>query len=220
MSAIGEHYPENVSLYVPDMSYAADVRYGGIGTVNIPAMVAANADGILDGTSIATAVDTSTFASTYSDDVMGKFGRNVTVVADGAATSTVTITGVDYLNQKLVETLTLNGTSPVLGVKMFRRVDNVVAAVTASRAIDVGWGNRIGLPYKVEAMLTETVSGAVPSNAGAVTAGVSTTVSATTSDTRGYYSPHSSFVPNGDRTYELTCKFDQDNLHGIAQYGG
>ena len=220
MSAIGEHYPENVKLYVPDMAYAADVRYGGMGTVNIEALVTADADGILDGETIATAVDTTTFNALYSDSVMGKFGRNVTVVSDGAATTTVTITGKDYLNQPLVETLTLNGTTAVLGSKMFKRVDNVVAAITAARSVDVGWGNKLGLPYKVEAMMLETVSGVVPANAGAMTAGSVATASATSSDARGFYAPHANFVPNGTRTYELSCKLDQDNLHGIVQYGG
>lgn len=220
MTAKGDFFPRRVNMWFSGANYAADVRTDGFGIIDIPAPVAADADGILDGTSIATAVDTTTFASTYTDEVMGKFGRNVTVVASGAATSTVTVHGHDYLGQPMQETLTLNGAVSVVGVKMFRHVNRVVAGVTAATTIDVGWGNVLGLPYKLLKSDAEFVSGAVPADAGTLTAGNDTTVSATTSEPRGKYAPHANNVPNGTRTYRIAGYWDKDNLYGIAHYNG
>jgi hypothetical protein len=141
-------------------------------------------------------------------------------VSDGAATSTVTVHGFDYLGQPMQETLTLNGTTPVVGVKMFRHVTRVVAAVTAGRTVDVGWGNVIGLPYKLLKSDAEFVSNAVPADAGTLTAGNDTTVSATTSEPRGKYAPHTNNVPNGTRTYRIAGYWDVENLYGIAHYNG
>lgn len=215
-----------INQRVPDMSYAADVGVDGLTTVDIDvAPVALDADGLLAAQSIASAGSTTTLASTYSQSdgsratrqaKMGKYGRNVTVVASGAATSTVTITGYDYLGQAMVEVLTLNGNTPVLGVKMFYEVTNIAWGSTGGTTIDVGWGNRFGLPYKALStqMLGEQVSGATPT-AGALVAGV-TTQTTTSVDPRGYYTPHSSFLSDASRTYRFTYFADRSNLHGSA----
>lgn len=222
MTAKGEFFPSRINVHVPNMKYAADVRYGGVGRIKIPAMIALDADGILAATSIATAVDTSTFASTYTalkKNDMGKFGRNVTVVASGAATSAVVVYGEDYLGQTVIESFTLNGSTPVLGKKAFKRVTRVTAAVTAATTINVGWGNTLGLPYKIQDIYTE-LADKVEATAGTVVVGSVATPSATTGDPRGTYLPHSSAVPDGSRVLELVGLFDVDNLHGIAHYAG
>lgn len=220
MTAKGDFFPRRINSHVPNMKYAADVRFGGVGTILIPAMVAADTDGILDGQSIATADDTTTFVTGYDPDMMGKFGRNVTVVASGAATSTVTVRGKDYLGQPMVETLTLNGTSAVAGKKAFKYIDSIAWGATAGTTIDVGYGNVLGLPYKSQKLVSELVNKEVPANAGAIVDGAATghTASATSDDPRGTYAPHSSQVPNGSKAYELTIMHDTDNLHGDAHY--
>lgn len=220
MTAKGTYFPRRINMHVPNMQYAADVRFGGLGTIVIPAPVAADTDGIVDGQSIASAGEVTTLNTLYSDEAMAKFGRNVTVVASGAATSTVTVHGRDYLGQPMLETLTLNGTTAVAGKKAFKTIDKVVYAATAATTIDVGWGNVLGLPYKTQKIISELVNKEVPDNAGTVVDGAATghTASATSDDPRGTYAPHSSFVPNGSREYELTFMHDNENLHGDAHY--
>lgn len=222
MSSFGTHYPLGFNAHVASMSYASDVNMNdGLCTFAIPAMAALDADGILDGSSIASVLTVTAFETTYSADNMGKFGRNVTVVSDGAATSLVTVTGTDYLGQVQVEAFTLNGTTPVVGVKCFKNITSVVNAVTASRTIDVGWGNSLGVPYKTEALIVETVDGVVPGSAGAMSVGTPTDpATATTAAPIGRYVPHSSQVPDGSKAYELTVKCDQNNLYGVATFGG
>lgn len=215
-----------INHYVPSLSYAKDVDTEGMTTVDIDvAPITADDDGILATQSINAAGNTSVFASTYDQNnrsiptrqaIMSKYGRNVTVVADSTATSTVTITGYDYLGQRIVEVLTLNSGTPVVGQKCFYEIDNIAWAGTASRTINVGWGNRLGVPYKLLStqILGELVSDATPT-AGALTAGV-TAQTTTSSDPRGYYTPQASYVPNGSRKYRFTAFVDRSNLHGSA----
>lgn len=220
MTARGDFFPRRVNNWFASAKYAQDVGEDGLCRVRIPAMIALDADGILAAESIATAVDTTTFASAYDDGdvtVMGKFGRNVTVVASGAATSTVTIYGADYLGQPMMETLTLNGTTPVLGVKAFRYVTRITAGTTGGTTINVGWGNALGLPYKAQKLDAEFVSGVVPT-AGAIVAGSAATQTATSADPRGTYAPHSSVLTDGTRYYDVVIYADNQNLYGVQHY--
>lgn len=218
MTAKGSFFPRRVNMWFSGATYAADVRIDGFGLIDVPAMVAAAATGILSAQSIATAVDTTTFATTYNKDVMGKFGRNVTVVASGVATSAVTVHGFDYLGQPVSETLTLNGTTPVIGVKVFRHIARVVAAVTAATTINLGWGTRIGLPYKLLKLDAEFVNNAVPADLGTFTVGTDITPTATTAEPRGSFIPHANNVPNGTRTYRVAGYWDRTNLYGVKQF--
>lgn len=222
MTALGQFFPKRTNDHVPNMRYAADVGSNGFGRIGLgPALVAADPDGILAAQPTDSAGSATSFAAAYSDDVMGRFGRNVTVDCSGANTDVVTITGRDYLGQLMVENITLNGTTLVNGVKCFARITEVSWLAEAAVTIDVGWGDRLGLPYKIVDLYSELVDGAEPANAGAVTVGPNTDPqTATTVDPRGYYAPHANNVPNGSRVHELVGMFDHDNLHGVAHYGG
>lgn len=206
--------------YVPACGYAADVVHGGMFLVDLGAPAAAAAASILSATSIATAVDTTTF---LDDEADAPFGRNITVVASGAATSNVTIYGRDYLGQPMRESFTLNGATPVVGVKAFYWVDRITAGVTAATTINVGWGARFGFPYKTQAVNTEMVNDAV-GTVGTFTAGVNTDPqTATTADPRGLYTPNGTV--NGTNNFELRVIVDNEvnssgngGLHGIPHY--
>lgn len=223
MSAILPGIPtfRGPNYFVPDMKYSADVSENGMVRVDLGVYVTVDADGILDGQSINAAGSTTTFNVLYDDDNMGRYGRTVTVIASGAATSTVTVNGFDYLGQPVTETLTLNGANAVAGVKAFKEVREVEWGATASVTIDLGWGDRLGLPYRAvnTAIYNELISDAAPT-AGAIVAGLArtTTGTATTADPRGLYVPHASFVPNGTRDYTFSYFADVEALHGTAHY--
>ena len=174
MTAKGTFFPRRINDRVPNMQYAADVRYGGLGTIVIPACAAASADGIandLAGTLGRTGVNRSTDA---------KFGRNVTVTASAAtgANSTVIIRGKDYLGQPMVETITVtnaNGTTAQVGKKAFKYIDSLeVGVATTAATFDVGFGNVLGLPYKSQKLVSELVNKEVPGNAGTFVDGLAT----------------------------------------------
>ena len=213
-------YNRRYNAYVPAMGYAADVIHAGPHRVDFGTPAVADAAGILAAQSIATAGSTTTF---LSDEADAPFGRNVTVVASGVATSAVTVTGKDYLGQPMTESFTLNGTTPVVGVKAFYWIDTVTFGATAATTVNVGFGAKFGLPYRMQAAIMETVDGD-DAAAGTFVAGVLTDPqTATTVDPRGTYVPTTTpngskelgaiFIPNGD-----VNSSGNGGLHGIAHY--
>lgn len=218
-NTVGTFFPARINMYFPKAKYAADVANGGAGRINFgPALVAANATGILNAASIATALDTATFATTYKRANMGRFGRNITVVASGAATSAVSVYGIDYLGQPMREDFTLNGATPVVGKKAFAAVNRVTGAITAGTTINVGWGNVLGLPYRFVDVFSELVDGAEATAAGTFTAPVMTAQTATSGDPRGTYTPNAANVPNGARVYSVYGLWDTTDLYGLQQF--
>lgn len=210
-----DYYPTKVNVHVPSMAYSADVVHNGPNEFSLGTPVTLDADGILDGHSIATAGSTTTFNALYSHSVMGTYGRNVTVVASGAATSTVTVKGRDYLGQPMLETFTLNGTTPVVGLKAFKQIEEVEYGATGGTTIDVGWADKLGLPYAATSLLKELQDG-VAATAGTFVARSTATQSATSADPRGTYDPNSAC--NGTLEFSLVMMVDRDNLHGVAHY--
>lgn len=223
MSQAQRTFLPDYNYYVPGMQAGGDLGQALNGRFEFGALVAADTDGILDGHSIAEAGEVTTFASAYSVPNMGPFGRTVTVIASGAATSTVTVIGRDYLGQKMREVLTLNGANAVAGLKAFKYVDRVEYGATAAVTIDLGFGARFGLPYatmKVEAEYVDNVSGTVGTLVAPVFTDPQTLV---TGDPRGLYTPNS--TPNGTKKYALDLEFTNfvnaagnGGLHGIKHF--
>jgi hypothetical protein len=109
--------------------------------------VASDPDGLLDGHVLGAAV-----AVVVSFLNPMPYARNVTVVASAATTAKVTIRGKDLSGALISEELTLNGTTPVVGVTAFASVESVVMPIkTGSENVDLGWGELIGLPFKLSA---------------------------------------------------------------------
>jgi hypothetical protein len=172
--------------YVPSCGYACDVIHGAPYQVDFGTPAAAVATGILNATSIATAVDTNTFVADTAD---APFGRNITVVASGAATSNVTVYGKDYLGQPMTESFTLNGNTPVVGRKAFKWVDRITAGVTAATTINVGFGSRVGLPYRMSQVIAEHANGAGAAVGTLTAPDLTDPQTSTTLDPRGLYTP-------------------------------
>lgn len=155
-----DYLPTNIDQRVPLMTYAADVR-DGRHIVNLGAPDTLDADGIWDG--IAGEATAATFTSadfktaTFSGTLSGKYGRCLQVVASAGADHVLTISGRDYLGNKMQEQITVVNTVVVFGKKAFKTVDTVlVAAGAAGDTIDIGWYDRLGLPYKSEKVLAYT----------------------------------------------------------------
>ena len=78
--------------------------------------------------------------------------RNLQYVSSGAGdtTQTVTVTGYDQYNQLMHETVTLNGTNIIYGLKAFKYVSAVVVNTLLAGNISVGLGTSLGLPVAVD----------------------------------------------------------------------
>jgi hypothetical protein len=218
---VPDHFQRLFNDYVPRMTYSSDVTPNQFYRVDFGINAVTDPDAILDGTDIAVAGSTTTLLSNESD---APYGRNLTVVASGAAVSTVTVRGRDYLGQPMVELLTLNGAVAVPGVKAFYWVESVTWGATADRTIDLGWGLRFGLPYRSTHIIAATVNGAADANTGTFTAAVFTDPQTNaTTDPRGLWTPNT--APNGARRHTATFIVDasvnaNDNggMHGIAHF--
>jgi hypothetical protein len=219
---VGQYYPQRVNMRVPSMAYTADITNSDIVHVQLGAPAALNNTLIVNAQSAAaagTVAPTATYVG--SEAQMGRFGRGLRLIASGAYTGVITITGRDYLGQRMIETITANGATQVLGVKAFRYVDSVSWVTTGALTFDVGVTNLFGLPYKFEQLIAETKNGIAAANAGTFTVALATatTATATNADVRGTYLPLT-VIPDGTNTFEVRYIADTSNLHGNRQFAG
>jgi len=213
-----DNWASSINLYVPDAQFASEVGVNGVFRAEFGALVAADTDGVLVDQSMEAAGNTSTMAATYARSKMGPWGRNLTMVAPASSTNTVTVTGRDYLGQPMKEAFTLNGTTPVAGKKAFAEVTNIAWTTDAeATAVDVGWGDVFGLPYRTEALLASIENDATATAATLVAGASSTTAqTATSADPRGTVDFNG--TPDASRTFAVVAIADKTQLFGIAQY--
>lgn len=227
-----KYRPRRTNFYVPAMGYSADMIHEGPYEVKWGPVAVAAAANILSAQSIAALVDTTTFLQDNVDPVNTTyqaefpygpgFGRNIQVVASGAATSNVTVYGRDYLGQPMVESFTLAGAVPVLGLKAFKYIDRITAAITGGTTINVGTGAKLGLPYRMANVLEEMSDRVRVATLGTFAVPILTDPQTSiTGDPRGTYIPTT--TPDG--TKFLSGVFQPSNfinssgnggLHGIA----
>jgi len=78
------------------------------------------------------------------------YARNVTVVASASTgeNAKVIVHGTNIADKPISEEFALTGTTPVVGSLAFKTITKIVLPVAAgSETIDVGWGDKIGLPF-------------------------------------------------------------------------
>lgn len=199
-------FPVRVNEYVPAMQYSSDVNYNGSTRISFGTPVVANATLVASAISVAVATSTdltnvAQFPETY--------GRNVSVVASGAATSTLTVNGWDYLGQPISELFTLSGVTPVAGNKAFKTFRNVVVnTTTAATTVNIGSGAKFGLPYKAIRCQFEVANGIFAAAGTFQFASLIDPPTAITTDPRGMYTPTT--TPNGTTSIDATFDFMND----------
>lgn len=130
-------------------------------------VAAASATGVHAAVALTTAVQTVTTAITNP-----VVPRNVTVKGNaGGIAGSVVITGTDMADAALTESIALNGSSEVVGLKAFKTVTSIELPVYTnggSDTVSVGIGSKIGLPFKLalntvhQAFLGGTLEGTAP----------------------------------------------------------
>lgn len=120
-------------------------------SINLGSPVTADADGILNdvsATDSAQSYDSSDFVTTFTGVL--DVPRNLTATGTAGSDHVVTVTGKDEYGQPMSESLTLNGTNVIAGVKAFKQVETIsVAAGASGDTFDLGWGDVLGLPVAV-----------------------------------------------------------------------
>ena len=222
-----DYLPKGFSRYVSGAAFTGQIHRGQLLRANLGAPATLDADGIYNNLSTATAGTFTTFETTYSavNGLSGRYGRNVTMVCSGAATSTVRVRGYDYLGQAMSELFTLNGTTTVQGVKAFKYISAVViVTTTASETIDVGWGDRLGLPFKALRALAAYEDGAMKTfgsemqavTTAGVQAGAGTTAATLTVPFDGWYCGSTFDVTTAQATTAAVIDFIYDGTGTAA----
>src|SRR3972149_5880733 len=146
---VPDNLTRRINSFVPALSYASDVIENAPCRFILGTPVVGSAQAILSAQDIAAASNTTTL---LLNDLLAscRYGRNLTVrKPSGAATGTVTVTGRDYLGQPMKEQLTtVASTSTIVqGKKAFKYIDQVDWTAHAGSTLDLGTGNKLGLPY-------------------------------------------------------------------------
>lgn len=143
-------------------------------------------------------------------------------------TCTITITGYTIYKQKVVETLTLSGTTTAsaAGKKAFKYITSIAitsAGNATTDTINIGWGDVLGLPYKLAAksdLLGVWFNDTLDSSVTVVLADTST-VSATTGDTRGTVDPNSACDGSAVKLWMHVADVQTSaGLRGVTPYTG
>lgn len=214
-------FPVRVNEYVPAMQYSSDVNYNGGTRISFGTPAAANATLVSNASSIAIA---TTFDLTGVAQFPETYGRVISVVASGAATSTLTVNGWDYLGQPISENYTLTGATPIAGNKAFKTFRSlVINTTTAATTVNIGSGLKFGLPYKAIRCQFEVANGVLAAAGTLQAASIVDPATATTTDPRGLYTPTT--TPNGTTAIDATFDFMNDvnasgrgGLHGLPHF--
>jgi hypothetical protein len=231
MSAQGDFFPAGVNQFIPNMNYASDVEIGGRLRVLLTPVppIAAAAAAIVSAVAAdiaRTVPDTNggivnTF--TNSEAQMSKFGRCLQIIGSAVGMAQViTVRGEDYLGQPMAETLTLNGTTSVNGVKAFRRIRSVsTPGGGTAGTFNLGFRDAFGVPYAVQqnaaGIFSELVDD-VNATGGSLGLLVTTAQTLTSADPRGVYSPAGGNVANGARRYTVFYEARKGLLHGLRHF--
>ncbi len=212
------------SSNIPAKDYLGNIRTA---TLARPVRVLIGNPAAATATSIVNAAArASGLTTTYTTPVVNALPAALTVKSSSAGdtTQTVTMRGYDEYGVAVTETLTLNGTSAVNGLKAFKTVVSDTTSAALAGNLSVGTQNVFGLPCflpggtsaGVGYVLKEIQDGAV-ATAGTWKGGDLTKASATTGDVRGTWAPNA--TPDGSKVFELVVMFTDITFRGVPQYG-
>lgn len=227
---MSKHHLSNATTLSYGEAYFAPAhdRYGHRGApitpiakVSLGSPAALDADGYAAAQAVATAKNlTLNGALSGVADV----ARGVQAVSSdaGDTTQTVTFYGLDGYGIAVAETLTLTGTTPVLGKKAFKSVSRIAVSAACTGNVSAGTSDKLGLPLRLNAIadhLRVFFNDAVDASA-TVVKGDATTATATTGDVRGTVDPNSACNGSAVSIWMMPDPASKESLFGIAQYGG
>jgi hypothetical protein len=155
--------------------------------------------------------------------------RALQYLSSSASDTTVTLTaaGYDVFGIPMTETITLNGTTPVLGKKAFKFVNSVKTGVASLVGnITVGTQDVVGLTYRSDTFSYLTLfytDAGVTANTGFTKADITSPATAVTGDVRGTYALQS--ASNGAKRVAIwidpaSCNWDiESNLTPFSVFG-
>ena len=149
------------------------------------------------------------------------FGEAISVVSEATNTAFMTVEGKDYMGQKMIEQITLNGATAVEGKKAFKLIEKISTAAAASGNVTVETKGVVGLEFCALGKDNIAKNG-VADTTMAITVG-SRTQNATSADTRGTLDTSSAAAGDVvDVVYNVTdyVADDKGGLFGVPHYAG
>lgn len=229
---IATYWQTGINYYVPKMQAAPGIGDDGLYSQSLgaPAAAAVNslvvtANGAI--TNAAKVFNSTLLPAVFPFVVDAIFGRCLQITGGTAGDNAVlTVRGIDYLGQPVAESITLNGTTSVLGNKAFKRVDNIsvpAGNANALSSIQVGYTSKLGLPVKTQIVIAEYLGDTLAAAGTLVQPNITDPATLTTGDTRGTYTPSSTL--NGTNVISFTARAsvgrnanDNGGLHGIRHF--
>lgn len=159
--------------------------------------------------------------NTLAVPVVFDWPRAIQIVSSSASDTAVTVTvrGLDEYGARMQQTLTLNGTSAVLGTKAFKTILSYQASGAMVGNLSIGNTKVLGLPffvpYAAGAVLKEIQDGA-NATAGTVVAGITAAPSGTNGDVRGTWTPNATL--DGSIDLQLVLWTDNPANRGQTQF--
>lgn len=130
-----------------------------IAHVHIPKPVAADSNGMVDGAECTTGAEAEPLVITEFD-AQPDWPRNIVVTlaadtADHVAAGNIIVKGINFAGEEITEThtVTADTAGTFTGSIAFKKVTSVTVPIQDgdSVTVDVGWGNKFGIPYKLVA---------------------------------------------------------------------
>lgn len=104
----------------------------------------------------------------------------------GDTTQVATVRGIDTVGRATTENIAMNGTTIVLSLRAYSKINSITFSAALAGNLTVGTGSKLGLPVRIRIgdVLALKANDAVP-EAGTIVAGVTTTPTAITGDPMG-----------------------------------
>lgn len=238
------YYPPFTADYEGSRGLPVDLpifhSFGGLAIADPDALIKAATSTELPDTetvtyTFATDGGTSPLDGVSSDGIIGstanKVGRNITATTthgSSVVAMTIVVNGTDIYGDVISETITVAATGTTqndAGAKAFYSVTSIAitaAADAEANTLNMGFGDVIGLPYRIDDKnkVIPMFDGGV--DAATVVAGDDTTATATTGDVRGTIDPDGTL----DGTKLLGVMFlspfrdTKENAFGIDNFAG
>ncbi len=222
------HGKVRYELYNKDQGLSKGIEMSHVKLCELGAVAALDVDALCDDVDM-TASGAVSVSGTLATGGVGTIAspRGLSVTFAAGTTATITITGTDEYGETVVEDIAGTASGITAGVKAFSTVTSVTTdeATATGSPVNVGVGDVFGLPFYVEdagKVVSVSQSGSALATGLTVTAGVTTTATATTGDVRGTITGHT-----GDASTYLTATILIDDpcttkaaAFGVAQYAG
>lgn len=210
--------------YHPGCFASYKVKGGPIGDLvqlELGSPVVADADFAALAQAVAAAGALTLTASPVVFDV----ARNVTITCAGAdAARTFTVTGTDIHGSPVVENIAGANAGTTQGKKAFKRVISIEADAATAGNISAGFGDVLGLPFRLNRKADILAEFAADTNelaSSVIVVGDATAATATTGDVRGTVNPNATL--NGSTPIIVWMRVDgstDNTLGGVPQYAG